>query len=46
MFARDAVGFVLVVNDWMAVSRQISVFSDYWTARRQARQRRTIGRTY
>lgn len=39
MFAREATGFVLVVDDWMALSRQISAFSDQWTARRRARRR-------
>jgi hypothetical protein len=47
MFGNDVAGFVLVVEDWMALSRQISVFTDHWTARRQASQRhRIIGRTY
>ena len=40
MFAKDVTGFVLTVDDWMALSRQISVFSDRWIARRQERQRR------
>jgi len=44
MFASDVTGFLLVVQDWMALSRQISVFSDAWVARRQARQRPMIGR--
>jgi hypothetical protein len=39
MFASEVTGFVLVVEDWMALSRQIGVFSDQWIARRQARQR-------
>lgn len=39
MFATQVTGFVLVVEDWMALSRQIGVFSDRWIARRQARQR-------
>jgi hypothetical protein len=43
MFASEVTGFVLVVGDWMALSRQISVFSDRWVARRQARQRPIIG---
>lgn len=47
MFASEVTGFVLVVEDWMALSRQISVFTDHWTARRQARRRpRIAGRTY
>ena len=46
MFASDVTGFILVVEDWMALSRQISVFSDRWGARRRARQRPSIGRTY
>jgi hypothetical protein len=44
MFASEVTGFVLVVKDWMALSRQISVFSDRWVARRQMRRRPTIGR--
>lgn len=39
MFATQVTGFVLVVEDWMALSRQIGVFADRWIARRQARQR-------
>jgi hypothetical protein len=39
MFATEVVGFILVVENWMALSRQISVYSDRWVARRQARQR-------
>lgn len=39
MFATEVTGFVLVVEDWMALSRQISVFSDRWVAQRQERQR-------
>jgi hypothetical protein len=46
MFASEVVGFVLVVEDWMALSRQISVFSDQWIARRQARERPLMGRTH
>jgi hypothetical protein len=46
MFTREVTGFLLVVKDWMALSRQISVFSDSWVARRQARQRPLIGRRY
>ena len=46
MFASDVTGFVLVVEDWMALSRQISVYSDRWVASRRARQRPSIGRTY
>ena len=40
MFAKDVTGFVLTIDDWMALSRQISVFSDRWIARRQERERR------
>jgi len=40
MLAKDVTGFVLTVDDWMALSRQISVFSDRWIARRQERERR------
>jgi hypothetical protein len=40
MFAKDVTGFVLTVDDWMALSRQISVFSDRSIARRQERERR------
>jgi hypothetical protein len=43
MFAREATGFVLVVEDWMALSQQIGVFSDRWMMRRQARQRPQFG---
>ena len=39
MFAAEVTGFVLVVEDWMALTRQISTCSDRWVARRQARQR-------
>lgn len=39
MFASEVTGLVFVVDDWMALSRQISTFSDRWVARRQARQR-------
>lgn len=46
MFATEATGFTLVVEDWMALSQQISVFSDRWIARRQARKRPSIGRMY
>ncbi len=43
MFASKVTGFLLVVEDWMALSRQMSIFSDRWVARRQARQRASIG---
>lgn len=43
MLAHDVAGFVLVVDDWMALSRQIGVFSDRWIARRRARERPMIG---
>jgi hypothetical protein len=43
MFATEAVGFVLVVKNWMALSRQISTYSDHWVTRRQERQRPRIG---
>jgi hypothetical protein len=39
MFATEATGFVLVVDDWMALSQQLTVFTDRWVARRQERQR-------
>lgn len=39
MFATEVTGFVLVVEDWMTLSRQISNFSAHWITRRQARQR-------
>jgi hypothetical protein len=45
MFARDVTGFVLVVEDWMGLSRQIGVFSDRWVARRPTRQRPIAGQT-
>jgi hypothetical protein len=43
MFASETTGFVLVVEDWMKLSRQISTFSDRWITRRQAHQRRSMG---
>ena len=46
MFSSEVTGFILVVEDWMALSRQIGVYSDHWTASRRARQRPSIGRTY
>lgn len=39
MFASDVTGFVLVVQDWMALSQQINGFSDRWTTRRLEQQR-------
>jgi hypothetical protein len=44
MFASEVTGFILVVKDWMALSRQISVFSDRWVTHHQARQRPPIRR--
>jgi len=38
MSASQVTGFILVVKDWMALSRQVSAFSDRWVTRRQARQ--------
>lgn len=35
MFATNVTGFVLLVEDWMALSRQISMHLDQWVARRQ-----------
>jgi len=43
MFASQVTGFVLVTNDWMTLSRQVSAFSDRWTVRRQAQQRPSTG---
>jgi hypothetical protein len=43
MFATEVTGFVLVVEDWMALLRQISVFSDRWVARHQERRRPRSG---
>lgn len=43
MFATEVTGFVLVVQDWMALSRQINLYSERWIARRQARQRPGTG---
>lgn len=43
MFAAEATGFVLVVEDWMGLSRQLGVFSDRWVTRRQERQRSRYG---
>jgi hypothetical protein len=39
MFASQVTGFVLVVEDWMALSQQIESFSDRWTTRRLEQQR-------
>jgi hypothetical protein len=46
MFASDVTGFLLLVEDWMALSRQISAFRDRWIAERQAQERPIIGRIY
>jgi hypothetical protein len=46
MFARDVTGFVLVVEDWMALSRQIGGFSDRWIARHRTRPRPIFGQTH
>ncbi len=46
MFASNTTGFVLVVNDWMGLSRQISSFNDRWTTRHQTHRHRILGRTY
>ncbi len=46
MFARDVTGFVLVVEDWMALSRQIGGFSDRWIVRHRARPRPIFGQTH
>lgn len=46
MFGSEVTGLVLVVGDWMALSQQISVFSDHLSARRRARQRPPMGRAY
>ena len=43
MFATEVTGLVLVIEDWMALSRQITTFSDRAIARRQERQRPQIG---
>jgi hypothetical protein len=40
MFAAEVTGFVLLVEDWMALSRQINVYTDRWVTRRQERHRR------
>jgi hypothetical protein len=42
MFATEVTGIVLVVDDWMALSRQITTYSDRWITRRQARRRSSI----
>ena len=39
MFTTEVTGLVLVIEDWMALSQQITSFSDRAIARRQARQR-------
>jgi hypothetical protein len=46
MFAQKTTGFLLVVEDWMALSREIGVFTDRWVARRQSRHLSSFGRTY
>jgi len=43
MFATEVTGLVLVVEDWMALSQQITSFSDRALTRRQAHQRPQIG---
>lgn len=43
MLAAETTGFVLVVEDWMGLSRQLGVFSDRWITRRQERQRSEFG---
>jgi len=44
MFATEVTGLVLVVEDWMALSQQITSFSDRALTRRQAHQRPQVGR--
>jgi hypothetical protein len=39
LFAPDLEGFVLLVDDWMQLSRQISVRTDAWRAAHQQRRR-------
>lgn len=46
MLAREVTGFVLVVEDWMALSRQISTFTDRWVSERRTRPRSTVERMY
>jgi hypothetical protein len=46
MFAADVRGFLLVVDSWMDLSRQISVFADRWITDRQARHRPAAGRMF
>ena len=43
MFATEVTGLVLVIEDWMALSQQITSFSDRALTRRQAHQRPQIG---
>jgi len=40
MFATDAKGLVLVVEDWKTLSRQIGVFFDRWMTPRQIQRKR------
>ena len=44
MFATEVTGLVLVIEDWMALSQQITSFSDRALTRRQAHQRPQVGR--
>ena len=43
MFATEVTGLVLVIEDWMALSQQITSFSDRAITRRQAHQRPQTG---
>ncbi|MEK7784139.1 MAG: hypothetical protein AAB658_01780 [Chloroflexota bacterium] len=40
MFAPDAPGFLLMVSDWMALSRQIDDYRDAWRERRYGKKMR------
>ncbi len=40
MFATNVTGFVLLVEDWMTLSRQIGIYLDRWVARRQQKTKR------
>jgi hypothetical protein len=44
MLSPDATGFVFLVEDWMALSRQVSEFRNDWERRRAARQQKGLTR--
>jgi hypothetical protein len=44
LLSPDPPGFVFVVEDWMALSRQLDDFRNRWEARRAARRQRDLSR--